>query len=150
MLQNNYSIIKYAKYKKWPNEMTKCRLISDNALNINSYKKCRKLQLQRHFKLCCINKTNPFKSDQYIFEIAIFFLWWFYWSSCQLYIARLAGRPFQLALSQEMQMQVVDRLGTVRSVVDDHTESLLQTLFLGHFTSDQQQMTFNPNCNISN
>lgn len=60
---------------------------------------------------------------------------------CVCAFLALTWRPLQLTLAQEMQMQVVYRLGTVRTVIDDHPEALVQALLFGNFTADQQQMT---------
>lgn len=49
-----------------------------------------------------------------------------YSSIIQMFVALALTRgPLQLSLAQEMQMQMVDRLGTIRAVIDNHSESLV-------------------------
>lgn len=64
-----------------------------------------------------------------------------YSSIIQMCVALALTRgPLQLSLAQEMQMQMVDGLGTIRAVIDNHSESLVQALLFGHLAAHQQQM----------
>lgn len=50
-------------------------------------------------------------------------------------------RPCHLSSSQNVEVKVVNRLGSVLAVIDHHSVTLLQRLFLGHVFGNNQQMT---------
>merc|ERR1719447_56281 len=53
----------------------------------------------------------------------------------------LARGPVQLPASKDVDVQVVDRLAPIHSIVDDHSIALFKTLFLGNFPGSEHEVT---------
>lgn len=52
----------------------------------------------------------------------------------------LAWWPTHLTSAEEMQVQMIHRLGAILTVVDHNAITIVQTQFRGHFLADNQQM----------
>lgn len=53
----------------------------------------------------------------------------------------LAWRPFHLAATQEMEMQMVNRLRSMLAVVDHHTITVVHAEVLSHLIASEQQVS---------